>query len=30
MLIRKWNRLLSETVTIAGNMIEDNQQNQKC
>ena len=27
-VIRKWNRLLSETVTIAGNMIEDNQQNQ--
>ena len=23
-VIRKWNRLLSETVTIAGNMIEDN------
>ena len=27
-VIRKWNRLLSETVTIAGNMIEDNQQNE--
>lgn len=27
-VIRKWNRLLSETVTIAGNMIEDNEQDQ--
>ena len=27
-VIRKWNRLLSETVTIAGNMIEDDDQNQ--
>ena len=26
-VIRKWNRLFSETVTIAGNMIEDNEQN---